>query len=82
MRAAWSIGMSSPGTSWWTRVRDRPDHVYLSDFGVAKDVVVGVADRRRAVPRHRGLFAPEQIKGLPVDGRTDQYALACVSFSC
>src|SRR5437016_3630505 len=24
--------------------------------------------------------APEQIQGLPVDGRTDQYALACAAF--
>ncbi len=25
--------------------------------------------------------APEQIRGLPVDGRGDQYSLACMAFA-
>jgi hypothetical protein len=60
---------------------DRPDHVYLSDFGVSKGAVSSVS---LAVP---GYFlgtpdysAPEQVQGRAVDGRTDQYALACVAF--
>ena len=59
----------------------RPDHVYLSDFGLSKGVaVVGRADRDRAVPGHADYMAPEQIEGRAVDGRADQYALACVAF--
>ncbi len=59
----------------------RPDHVYLSDFGVSKASIgssgltgsgqfIGTVD----------YAAPEQIHGLPVNGRTDQYALGCSAF--
>ncbi|MCW2933680.1 MAG: pknH [Actinomycetia bacterium] len=59
----------------------RPDHVYLSDFGLSK---AAVADSGLT---GTGTFlgtvdyvAPEQIEGKPVDGRADQYALACAAF--
>ena len=59
----------------------RPDHVYLGDFGISRQMLsaagltetgsfLGTAD----------YCAPEQIRGLPVDGRADQYALACTVF--
>jgi hypothetical protein len=61
--------------------RDRPDHVYLSDFGVSKGAVSSVslteAGHFLGTPDYS---APEQIQGLVVDGRADQYALACVAF--
>ena len=59
----------------------RPDHVYLSDFGLSKEAAgsIGLTGT--------GLFlgtvdyaAPEQIDGRAVDGRTDQYALGCAAF--
>ncbi|HUA42376.1 MAG TPA: protein kinase [Streptosporangiaceae bacterium] len=59
----------------------RPDHVYLSDFGVSK------ASMGSGALTSNGQFigtvdyaAPEQILGQPVDGRTDQYALGCAAF--
>ena len=59
----------------------RPDHVYLSDFGVSKGATASVsltgAGQFLGTPDYS---APEQIQGRPVDGRTDQYALACVAF--
>jgi hypothetical protein len=57
----------------------RPDHVYLSDFGVSKGALslVSVAGHFVGTP---GYSAPEQIQGWAVDGRTDQYALACVAY--
>ena len=59
----------------------RPDHVYLSDFGLTK------AALSSADPTVTGQFmgtlnycAPEQIQGRPVDARTDEYGLACAAF--
>jgi DNA-binding beta-propeller fold protein YncE len=60
---------------------DRPDHVYLSDFGLSKGSVA--ATGLTATGQFLGTLdyvAPEQIEGAPVDGRTDQYALACAAF--
>jgi serine/threonine protein kinase len=59
----------------------RPDHVYLSDFGVSKGAISSVsltgAGHFLGIPDYS---APEQIQGLAVDGRADQYALACVAY--
>ena len=59
----------------------RPDHVYVSDFGVSKGATASVsltgAGQFLGTP---GYSAPEQIQGRVVDGRTDQYALACVAY--
>ncbi len=59
----------------------RPDHVYLSDFGVSKGATASVSltgtGHFLGTP---GYSAPEQIQGRVVDGRTDQYALACVAY--
>ena len=55
---------------------DRPDHVYLSDFGVTKGAVSS-ASRTGHFLGTPNYSAPEQIQGQAVD-RSDQYALACV----
>jgi serine/threonine-protein kinase len=59
----------------------RPDHVYLSDFGVSKGATASVSltgtGQFLGTPDYS---APEQIQGRAVDGRTDQYALACVAY--
>ncbi|MFE1579893.1 serine/threonine-protein kinase [Streptomyces fradiae] len=60
---------------------DRPEHVYLTDFGLTKKSLsltgftsvgqfVGTLD----------YVAPEQISGRPVDGRCDVYSLGCVVY--
>lgn len=59
----------------------RRDHVYLSDFGLSKtsSQVSGLT----ATGQFLGTLdyiAPEQIRAQPVDGRADQYALACSVF--
>ncbi len=71
--------------------RLRPEHVYLSDFGLARRVdqhgqdVTGLTATGLTTP---GQFmgtpeyaSPEQITGQDVDGRADQYALGCVAYT-
>jgi serine/threonine protein kinase len=59
----------------------RPDHVYLSDFGLSKGSLQATG------LTGSGMFlgtldyiAPEQIEGRPVDGRADEYALGCAAY--
>ena len=59
---------------------DRPDHVYLADFGLSKGAQSGQLTASGQFLGTPDYVAPEQIEGLPVDGRADQYALACVAF--
>jgi hypothetical protein len=64
----------------------RPEHVYLTDFGLARGLTsAGLTSGGLTTP---GQFmgtpeyaAPEQITGGEVDGRADQYALACVAYT-
>jgi serine/threonine-protein kinase len=60
---------------------DRPDHVYLSDFGLSKQSLalsgLTLTGQFLGTPDY---VAPEQIEGRPVDGRADLYALACAAF--
>ncbi|WP_246060255.1 serine/threonine-protein kinase [Herbidospora galbida] len=57
------------------------DHVYLTDFGLTKsssaDTGLTSHGHFMGTPRY---VAPEQIRGLPVDGRADGYAFACVVY--
>ena len=85
--AAHAIGLVhrdvKPGNILIERAPGRPEHAYLSDFGLSKSTAAGESGLTAA-----GLFmgtpdygAPEQVTGGRVDGRTDQYSLACVAFS-
>jgi Protein kinase domain len=57
------------------------DHVYLSDFGVAKDGDAGFT-RTGGFVGSVEYSAPEQIEGRVQDGRSDLYSLACVAYEC
>jgi serine/threonine protein kinase len=60
---------------------DRPDHVYLADFGLSKLSLqsTGLTDTGTFLGT-LDYIAPEQIEGKQVDGRADQYSLACAAF--
>ena len=59
----------------------RPDHIYLGDFGISRQMLsaAGLTETGNFLGT-ADYCAPEQIQGLPVDGRADQYALACTVF--
>jgi ABC-type branched-subunit amino acid transport system substrate-binding protein len=60
---------------------DGDGHVYLTDFGITKQLGGASTDTGRVVGT-LDYLAPEQIRGEPVDGRTDVYALGCLLYEC
>jgi serine/threonine-protein kinase len=59
----------------------RPAHVYLSDFGVSKSVAATSGlTAAGAILGTLVYMSPEQVRSQPVDGRSDQYALACSAY--
>lgn len=67
-----------PGNMLLAESDDRGDYVYLADFGLSKHSLT--PSTLTAAGQFLGTLdyvAPEQIQGQPVDGRADQYALAC-----
>jgi serine/threonine protein kinase len=70
-----------PGNILVDSRRGGPEHAYLTDFGIARAMLsagtLTVAGQFLGTPDYA---APEQVDGQPVDGRADQYALACVAF--
>ncbi len=57
------------------------EHAYLTDFGLTKQA--GTESGLTRVGSFMGTpayMAPEQIEGQDVDGRADQYSLACMAF--
>jgi serine/threonine protein kinase/WD40 repeat protein len=64
-------------------VPGRAPHTFLSDFGLSKSSLSATSGLS-ATGQFLGTpdySPPEQIRGETVDGRADQYALACVSFA-
>jgi hypothetical protein len=71
-----------PGNILVDAAPGRGEHAYLSDFGLSKKSMA--ASGLTATGTFLGTpdyCAPEQIRGLPVDGRGDQYSLACMAFA-
>jgi ABC-type branched-subunit amino acid transport system substrate-binding protein len=60
---------------------DESGHAYLTDFGITKQLGGQSTDTGRMVGT-LDYLAPEQIRGDPVDGRTDVYALGCLLYEC
>ena len=63
-------------------VAEPSEHVYLTDFGVAKQTTAPDLTRTGVFVGTVDYAAPEQIEGLTLDRRTDIYALGCVLYEC
>ena len=63
--------------------RGTREHCYLADFGLTKQAssISGLTMTGQLVGTV-GYLAPEQVRGQSVDGRADQYSLACVLYEC
>ncbi len=67
-----------PGNMLLGQASSGHDHLYLSDFGLSKDSLN--PSTLTSTGQFMGTLdyvSPEQIQGQSVDGRADQYALAC-----
>ncbi len=69
-----------PGNVFLIGRGGRADVVKVLDFGIAKLERETALTRTGVVFGTAGYMAPEQALGLPIDGRADMYALACVAF--
>ncbi|HEY7593868.1 MAG TPA: serine/threonine-protein kinase [Actinophytocola sp.] len=58
------------------------EHIYLADFGLTRRGATGHRTRGGDFLGSPTYAAPEHLRGEPVDGRTDEYSLACVLFAC
>ena len=59
---------------------DGEEHVYLTDFGLSAGKSVARDGAPAGWAGTLAYLAPEQIRGGPIDARTDVYALGCVLF--
>ncbi|TNF24075.1 MAG: serine/threonine protein kinase [Deltaproteobacteria bacterium] len=74
-----------PDNIFLTSLRNAPDFVKVLDFGIAKPV--GDAEGDRSGLTNTGLMvgtprymSPEQAQGLPIDARTDLYAVGVLLY--
>ena len=70
-----------PANILLAELEDGERRILLSDFGVARDVedISGLTSTNMTVGTV-AYAAPEQLMGLPIDGRADQYSLAATAY--
>jgi serine/threonine protein kinase len=61
---------------------DRSGNVFLSDFGLSKDLASRGITSTGQFMGTAEYMAPEQAAGRTIDFRADLYALGCVAFEC
>lgn len=61
---------------------DDAPHVYLSDFGIAKQRSSSVLTKTGMFVGTADYASPEQIEGKELDRRADIYSLGCVLYEC
>ena len=62
---------------------DEREHAYLADFGLTRRLSDQAPDFEAGLSVGTPSYvAPEQIEGKELDGRADQYSLACLLYEC
>jgi serine/threonine-protein kinase len=82
LQALWEAGMVHRDVKPENILLDLVGNAYITDFGLAKDSQGSVLTRPGQLLGSMDYLAPEQIRGEPVTGATDTYALGCVMFEC
>jgi len=59
---------------------DEDGAVKITDFGIAKITAVTSMTQTRTVVGTPNYMSPEQVQGLAVDGRSDQFSLAVIAY--
>ncbi len=59
---------------------DEDGAVKITDFGIAKITAVSSMTQTRTVVGTPNYMSPEQVQGLAVDGRSDQFSLAVIAY--
>jgi tRNA A-37 threonylcarbamoyl transferase component Bud32 len=59
---------------------DEDGAVKITDFGIAKITTASNMTETRTVVGTPNYMSPEQVQGLPIDGRSDQFSLAVIAY--
>ena len=59
---------------------DGRDHVYIADFGLARSIDQSRLTRTGAVVGTPAYMSPEQVKGEPIDARSEVFALGIILY--
>jgi serine/threonine-protein kinase len=59
---------------------DEDGAVKITDFGIAKITAVSSMTQTRTVVGTPNYMSPEQVQGMAVDGRSDQFSLAVIAY--
>jgi len=82
LQAMWDAGMVHRDVKPGNILIDLAGTAYLTDFGLSKDSQGTVLTRPGQALGSLDYMPPEQIRGEPVTGAADIYALGCVAFEC
>jgi len=59
---------------------DEDGEAKITDFGIARIATTANLTETRTVVGTPNYMSPEQVQGLPVDGRSDQFSLAVIAY--
>jgi serine/threonine protein kinase len=86
-----ATGLAFMNTQGWVHRDIKPDNILVNaagqvkliDFAIAQKIPTGLAKffwRKGRPQGTRSYMSPEQIRGLPLDGRADMYSFACTAY--